>query len=129
MAHEKLLKEVEVNGVTIKLLKRWPELGDERECSYVITRSDSTDATVNFIYDAAVNYFDIEVESVAATGAEAKCSEVLCKDSASINFARGFKFYVSGCGKIIVGTFTWYYFDMGTMTARRKNGDIVARFE
>lgn len=129
MAHEKLLKEVEVNGVTIKLLKRWPELGDESECSSVITRSDSTDATVNFIYDAAVNYFDIEVESIAANGAEAKCFEVLCTSSTSINFAAGFKSYVSDCGKIIVGTFTWYYFDQETMTARRKNGDVVARFK
>ena len=129
MAHEKALKEVEVNGVTVKLLKRWPEMYDERDCRYVITRSDIADATTSFIYDAAVRYFDIEIESIAANGAEAKCFEVLCTSSASINFAAGFKNYVSDCGKIIVGTFTWYYFDKETMTARRKNGDVVARFE
>ena len=120
MAHEKVLKEVEVNGVTVKLLKRWTH--------YVITRSDSTESTVSFIHDAAVGCFDMEIESIAATAPDAKFSEVVCSSSASINFARGFKYYVSGCGKIIVGTFTWYYFDIDTMTARRKNGDVVARF-
>lgn len=61
-----------------------------------------------------------------------------CIESNQINYSEGFEYitqidsFVNKNGEVIDvihGVYTWFYFDKKTLTATKRNGDVVAKFK
>lgn len=61
-----------------------------------------------------------------------------CIESNQINYSEGFEYdaqigaFANNEGKVIDvvhGAYTWFYFDKKTLTATKRNGDVVAKFK